>query len=281
MASLYLNDILYRNGLDPKRVKLIRHSLKHERCKKCFNSGFLEDYQRIQKENFFKGCDYMLSFISEPGTSAKFYGCFSVGNGVHVNEAIIPSGFPVPEMFSENNYFFDLKPAEQLSDLKDRLIIDWGKATVSWHQWASNDKVVLAIQSNPKYTFNGYENVILGYDELKEIIYDKILYENWHVALSSVYAIYLIVDSTSGKQYVGSAYGAGGLLERWRCYVETGHGGNEGIKEILFNNYSGKENFQFSILQILPKTITEDDVIRIENLYKIKLKSREFGMNKN
>ena len=30
MASLYLNDILYRNGLDPKRVKLIRHSLKHE-----------------------------------------------------------------------------------------------------------------------------------------------------------------------------------------------------------------------------------------------------------
>lgn len=28
---------------------------------------------------------------------------------------------------------------------------------IIFYQWASNDKVVLAIQSNPKYTFNGYE----------------------------------------------------------------------------------------------------------------------------
>lgn len=184
-------------------------------------------------------------------------------------------------MFSENSYFFGLKPTEHLSDLRDRLIIDWGRATVSWHQWASNDKVVLAIESNPKYAFNGYENVVLRYDELKEIVNDKILYENWHVALSAVHAIYLIVDAADGKQYVGSAYGAGGLLERWKCYVETGHGGNEGMKEVLSGNDKRKENYQFSILQILRKTITEDEVIRIENLYKNKLKSREFGMNKN
>lgn len=45
-------------------------------------------------------------------------------NGVNVNEVIIPSGFLVPEIFSENKYFFDLKPEEHLSDLKDRLIIE-------------------------------------------------------------------------------------------------------------------------------------------------------------
>jgi len=33
MASLYLNDILKRNGIDPISTKLIRHSLNHKRCK--------------------------------------------------------------------------------------------------------------------------------------------------------------------------------------------------------------------------------------------------------
>jgi hypothetical protein len=48
-----------------------------------------------------------------------------------------------------------------MDDLKERLIIDWGKATVSWHQWAINDKAVLAIQANPKYEFKGFDKIIL------------------------------------------------------------------------------------------------------------------------
>lgn len=281
MASLYLNDILKRNGLDPKRVKLIRHSLKHARCRVCYNAGFIDEYQKIQKENFFNGCDYVLSFIGEPGTSAKFIGCYSVGKGKQINEFFKPEGFPVPEMFTESVYLFELQSSDIISDLKDRLIIDWGKATMSWHQWATNDKVVLAIQENPKYAFTGYENVVLSYNELKEIISDKTLYENWHTALSSVYAIYLIVDSTNGKQYVGSAYSSGGLLERWKCYVDTGHGGNLGMREVLCQCFDRYQYFQFSILQILPKTIIDNEVVAIENFYKNKLLTKEFGMNKN
>ena len=34
MALLYLSDILKRNGFDPNRVKLIRHSLKDGDFKK-------------------------------------------------------------------------------------------------------------------------------------------------------------------------------------------------------------------------------------------------------
>jgi hypothetical protein len=107
MASLYLNDILKRNGLDPKRVKLIRHSLKHARCSACYNGGFIDEYQKIQKETFFNGCDYVLSFISDPGTGAKFIGCYSVGKGKQINESLKPEDFPVPEMFLEDVYLFD------------------------------------------------------------------------------------------------------------------------------------------------------------------------------
>lgn len=73
----------------------------------------------------------------------------------------MPQGFPVPKMFEETYYIFDLKQTDIMDDLKERLIIDWGKATVSWHQWAINDKAVLAIQANPKYEFKGFDKIIL------------------------------------------------------------------------------------------------------------------------
>ena len=281
MSSLYLTDIMRRNNLDPNRTKLIRHALKHDRCQRCFQHNFIEYYQRIQRKNFFVGCDYLLSFFSGPGTSAKFIGCYKVGGGEPINLSLMPLGFPVPEMFTEDRYFYDLQATDIMADLKERLIIEWGKAAVSWHQWASNEKNVLAIQANPKYTFPGYDKVILSYAELKEIISDNILYENWHTALSSIYAIYLIVDTSDGKQYVGSAYGNDGLLDRWKCYVNTGHGGNKQIRDLICYTPNRFEHFQFSILQILPKTIAPEEVIIIESLYKKKLKTKEFGLNMN
>lgn len=241
----------------------------------------MQEYQKIQKPNFFNDCDYILTFISEHGTSAKFVGCFTVGSGSVATGSLMKEGFPFPQMFNKEDYYFDLRECSLLSDLKNRLIIDWGKATVVWHQWATNEKEVLAIQENPRVVFSGYENVVLGYSELKEIVEDKTLYENWHAALSSVYAIYLIVDTKNGKQYVGSAYGDGGLLDRWKCYVMTKHGGNKGMKDVICNYPDRYEYFRFSILQILPKTVTDDEVITIENLYKNKLLTKDFGMNEN
>lgn len=39
--------------------------------------------------------------------------------------------------------------------------------------------------------------------------------------------------------------------------------------------------FQFSILQVLPKTLSPEEVTNIETLYKNKLLSKKFGMNAN
>jgi hypothetical protein len=280
-ASLYLSDILKRNDLNLSRTKLIRHSLNDIICRKCYEKGYLEIYQCIQGKNFFNNCDYLLSFISQPGTSARFLGCYKVGEGEPATKSLMPKDFPAPEMFNGVNIIYKLEKTNIMSDLVDRLIINWGKATMSWHQWATNEKEVLAIQANPKYEFKGYDKVVLKFAQLKEIISDPILYENWHVALSSVNAIYLIVDETDGKQYVGSAYGSGGLLARWRCYVETKHGGDAKIKELICDDPERYKNFQFSILQILPQNTSPEEVIEIENLFKSKLLTRKFGLNKN
>ena len=245
--------------------------------------GYLEPYQKLQNKGFFKDCDYILSFISDKGTTAKFIGCYEVMDHTgHLGEkSDLPSDFPCFEMLDNITYYCELKKVDKLGDLCDRLIIDWGKGTIQWAQWAKNDKPVLAIHNLPRFEFKGYEHVVLSYEDLKTIIKDPSLYSNWHVALSSVYAIYLITDQNTGKQYVGSAYGSGGLLERWRCYVDTKHGGNKGLKEAINANPSQYTSFQFSILQILPKSITCDEVIAYEQLHKRKLLSIPFGMNFN
>ena len=168
-----------------------------------------------------------------------------------------------------------------MEEFEGRLIIDWGSATRSWHQKGTTNKKIVAIQSNQKRIFEGFENLILSFQELKEIIEDSVVYDSWHTALSAVYAIYLITDLVNGKQYVGSAYGEKGLLGRWSIYIKTGHGNNKKIGEAICQYPDRYEHFQFSVLQILPKNITEEDIIKIENLWKNKLQTRKFGMNDN
>ena len=99
--------------------------------------------------------------------------------------------------------------------------------------------------------------------------------------MSSIYAIYLITDRSNGKLYVGSAYGKDGLLGRWSHYVTTKHGGNKGIQEVICQYPERYKDFQFSILQILPKSTNPEKVIELEQLYKKKFLSITFGMNEN
>lgn len=283
MVSLYLSDILKRAGLDVNKVKLIRHALSDKGFKSCYDLGFLKEYTQIQKRGFSKGYDYWITFISDRGTSAKLEGVYKVKSVSDVPTSLQPEGFPLSDWYKPNNEFsyFDLERTCILEDLVGRLIIDWGPGTKMWHHKATTEKAVLSIQASQRMRFTGYENIILTYEELKEIIEDSTVYENWHTALSSVYAIYLITDTTNGSNYIGSAYGKGGLLSRWTCYVDTKHGNNKGVKEIICNYPERYIDFQFSVLQILPKTITDEEVIKLESMYKRKMLTKEFGMNNN
>ncbi|MEH7130365.1 hypothetical protein V7103_19420 [Neobacillus drentensis] len=49
--------------------------------------------------------------------------------------------------------------------------------------------------------------------------------------LSAVTGLYLIFDTTSGKQYVGSAFGKEGLFGRFKTYTKSSDGGNLELKK--------------------------------------------------
>lgn len=150
-----------------------------------------------------------------------------------------------------------------------------------WHQKATTEKEIVAIKDKQKVEFKGSENVCINYEELKSIVEDNITYEDWHTALSLVYGVYLITDLTDGRQYVGSAYGKEGILQRWTVYVNSYHGDNKKLKSLLKEYPERYKSFQFSILQICSKSMTDDEIINLENLYKRKLRTREFGLNDN
>lgn len=281
MAILYFSDVLKKVGLDPSKVKLIRHALTDKGFRDCFEKNMVWEYTRQQKNGFSKGYDYWCVFISGKGTLAKLFACYKVGRCVPDTPDVMPQGFPHPEWFRGEGAFFDLESTNLLKDYEGRLTIDWGGSTRMWHQKGTTEKPIVSIQADEKKVFAGFERLILTYDELKEIILNPTVYEAWHTALSSVNAIYLIVDRESGKQYIGSAYGKDGLLGRWSCYVNSLHGHNKRMKELICTYPERYRHFQFSILQILPKTMTEDEVIQTESLYKKKLLTIPFGMNDN
>lgn len=125
--------------------------------------------------------------------------------------------------------------------------------------------------------FPGYENVRISWETLNRIK-DK---DAWKTALENQKGVYLITDKSNGKMYVGSAYGDNMLLGRWRAYINNGHGGNEGLKELVHKFDHIKQNFQYSILEIFQSKTADETIIKRETWWKETLHTRTFGYNKN
>jgi hypothetical protein len=98
---------------------------------------------------------------------------------------------------------------------------------------------------------------------------------SWQTALSAVSGVYLLVCRSTGRHYVGSAYGVGGFWARWEDYFRTGHGGNEELKPLKDHDY------QVSILEVASSSLSDTEVIGMEECWKKKLLTEKFGFNRN
>lgn len=132
--------------------------------------------------------------------------------------------------------------------------------------------------------FPGYDSVRLSYAALEHIIRKEL--PDWIGALENQKAVYLITDLKTGKLYVGSATSDRGmLLTRWRQYVETGHGEDVALIDLV--NTEGfeyiKENFQYSILENYNARVDDSIILARESWWKLTLGSRvvELGYNRN
>jgi len=273
-----IQELLYNRGLDKKsKIKLVRHKEKGLDLYGMYRqekTNFLT-YQSQQEKNIFDGVNYIVSFIGEKGTLARFIGIYRVTK----RTKLIQKAQSVDGRLYTYNY--EMEEVNGYDDLIERVIINWGKGALSWHQWIKNEKEVIEIHPGLHYKqFKDYFDFILSFKELTEIIKNQ--YSDWQKVLSVTKGIYLISDAKSGKLYVGAAYGEKGIWGRWSNYVSTGgHGGNKTLKTLLKHDNKYSENFNFSILMLLPKTITPDQAIEKEQLFKRKLGTNSFGLNNN
>ncbi len=252
-----------------RNVKVLRHKESRQNLWQLYDDGKFDGYQSGQSWDVFGEARYIISFIAERNRYAKFVGVWEVLSK-HKKKI--------------KGYAYETKAISGFEDLRARLIVRWGEGTRSWAQWlhSRGDKeIVELLPPNYVMEFPGYYKVMLSYAQLSSMVSHPDSNREWERMLSSVSGIYILLDRHSGLQYVGSAYGNGGIWARWRNYVRSPSGGNVRLKKLLAANPDRYRQFQFSILRVLEPDATKDEVIEQESLEKHKLGSRVFGLNDN
>lgn len=185
----------------------------------------------------------------------------------------------------DGKYYYKTELQDVGKEFIGRLIIRYEKKFRASYPYLKNhiDGLQLLEVLREPYTvepFPGFDKVCIGFDLLQSIIEQE--EKTWKTALSNVKGIYLITDTSNGKQYIGSGYGIYNLWKRWGDYVKNGHGGNKKLKEIIVKqgfDYTG--NFQFAILETRNINTDKDEIIRREAHWKNVLYSRVYGYNIN
>ena len=266
---LNLVDLLKAIGVQFQNYKIHLATGDDSPPLEAFLTGTFKEWQERQTRKNFQ-CDFILSLISIESDKWVFAGVYEV---LGVTKGTV----------SPYRYHTELLPNQD--DLIGKVIVHYkrpSRASYIWGQKYSKFLEVFEIRADPLSIeqFPGYSNVTIKHSKLKIIVAQK--ETTWRTALSNVKGIYLIADSLTGRLYVGSATGKGGIWQRWESYALTGHGGNSELMAVLKSNgLKYAENFQYSILEIADSNATNDYIMSREAHWKNVVLSRKFGYNSN
>lgn len=182
-------------------------------------------------------------------------------------------------------WYYDLRERAAAQVLAGRLVVGFERpgrnSYLDADRWAGNIVVRQLLPERCSVAdFPGYRAVDISKSTLDTIV--RLASASWRTALSSVAGVYLISDTKTGRLYVGSATGEGGIWGRWAAYAQSGHGGNVLLRELLEREGAARvSDFRFSILEIADIHDSEADVLARESHWKRVLVSRDHGWNAN
>jgi len=272
------NTVLQAAGFNLGDVRLLRH--KDNRADKGRtpyelwrdNRDQFNLYQATQSiTNASKlRASFWASFVGTPSNETLFVGIYSVKN-----RRLLEQDTPMPHRDGIDKagscYIYDLSLETRFSDLIGKLLVDWGPGERAWIQRADKqDKPIVELRTEFKEPeFPGFLKLVKPLSELNR------LPKSWIAVLRASRGVYLLTCPKTKEQYVGSAYGEGGFWGRWQNYVQTGHGGDVALKN------RDPSDYQMSILEVAGTASTESDILAMEGIWKVKLQSREMGLNRN
>lgn len=233
------------------------------------NGRFQEWQERQSKQNF--RCEQVLALIHLGESQWLFAGVYEV------------LGSPTKQT---DHWQYHTRLLTGQTDLIGRVVVGFRRTERASYRWghAVEDRLGVSKVREDPYTveeFPGFNRFVIAHNHLRLIVTQQ--EPSWKAALSSVRGVYLIVDSSTGKQYVGSAPGEGGFWQRWRSYAETGHAGNKELKNLLTKNGTAHaEHFRYSVLEVAELVASDERVAKREAHWKNMLMSRmPFGLNLN
>ena len=293
--AVELNDLLTKQGIAPKDVLVVRHRPKEPRLRnalpwlaaerpKLYNAYQQSQYPKVEKA--FTRAKYIASFIGVDAGTALFAGLYEVKQWHEVSFEQFwkdPANKELKEVFGmeglsggperPSTLWFDLVLSPDFySDWRGRLVIRWPGLERSWWRWADRNKFKIeAIHelSTLEKAMPAWDELVVSWPAL------KFLPSRWQGSLREWRGIYYIWDSSDGRGYVGAAYGKDNILGRWLNYRVSGHGGNKELRK------RDPSRFSFSILQRVSPDLPPDEVIRLEQSWKVRLHTREHGLNEN
>lgn len=278
-----------------KSIRLVRHSMKRWdgfNAMLRFNKDVLKVFTAEQGDDIFANHRLILTFVPLSGSRALLSGAFlnkgsmSRADFEHVQGyaeyACYRQSIGIDERTSAS-FFYDLEVCQELQELFDRLVIDWGGSTISWYQNKVDKEISQILPLGFVMNFPGWDQVNITHQELLAIVENPSGNADWHDFLRTHDGVYLILDNATGLQYIGSATGEYGLWGRWSGYAQTGHNGNLYLEKLIAEHGPAyARNFSFSLHHVFARgSVTEKDVLFHESLLKKKLGSRAFGLNGN
>jgi hypothetical protein len=290
---VHLNDLLHKHAISPADVLVLRHRPKEPRLRRALpwlaakRPDLYNAYQQTQSpkvEKAFTQAKYIASFIGVHAGTAAFVGLYVVKSWRAIDFKAfwkISANRELHESFGMSGFtgdrpttlWFDLVPSTKFyPEWRGRLLVRWPGLERSWWRWADRNAFAIdAIReaSTLEEPPPRWEELVLGWSEL------KVLPSTWQASLKEWRGIYFIWDSSDGRGYVGAAYGAENILRRWLNYGVSGHGGNRELRK------RDPRSFEFSILQRVSPDMPTDEVIRLEQTWKLRLHTRESGLNEN
>lgn len=291
---LTLNQVIQLSGIEPRDVLVFRHRPKEPSLNRLFpwlaaeRPDLFDCYQSCHganTESALARARYLASFIRHKPGQALFVGFYKMESFRPLSVDACLSRPLHRELMSlglegmkatagrDSVLEFNLPLIDWHREWHGRLIIGWPGLERSWYRWADRNEFPIAAIAEENLlaaAMPPWEELALAWNEL------AVLPTSWRNALSHWRGIYLIIDQRDGRQYVGSAYGAENILQRWLNYARTGHGGNKLLRGL------DPAQLRFSILQRVSPDLPDADVIRIEATWKDRLRTRSpYGLNEN
>lgn len=233
-------------------------------------AGDFNKWQSWQsKKNFNR--KFVVSLISMNGDCWLFAGVYEARS--------------VRKVDDPHHFDYDLVEDKSCVGMNGRLVVSHARHARQSYRTGEScaDKILVHEIRSSRLSvrqFPGFKSVLLTKGQLDQIVRDN--HESWRTALSSIAGVYVITDGETGKLYVGSATGQGGIWSRWEAYSKTGHGGNAELRKLLATEGKGRAAaFRYSILEIADTHASSEDVLQREGHWKNVLLTRSHGLNAN